>query len=225
MKRYAISDIHGCLKSFQALLDRIAFASTDILYLLGDFTDRGLDSKGVIDFINQLKAEGYTVYCLRGNHDQMLLDAAKSSASEKYWLPHGGLATLKSYGLSQACEIPVEHLHFFQTLPYHFQVDQYILVHAGLDFSSPNPMLNTQAMMWSRKWYDHIDHEWLDNRIIIHGHTPTPRLGIEKRLERLAQLPAMSIDNGCVYKTREGMGALCALELTEQKLFFQPFVE
>jgi len=225
MKQYAISDIHGCLKSFQALLEQIAFTSADELYLLGDFTDRGPDSKGVIDFIHQLKAESYTVHCLRGNHDQMLLDAAESSAKENFWLINGGLQTLQSYGVSQTNDIRKDHLHFLQTLPYHFQIKNYILVHAGLNFNIPNPMMDTQAMMWSRNWYSDIDPQWLGDRMIIHGHTPTPRQDIEKQLERLDQSPAMSIDNGCVYQTRQGLGALCALELTEQKLFFQPAME
>ena len=222
MKQYAISDIHGCLKSFQALLKQITLTSADELYLLGDFTDRGPDSKGVIDFIRQLKVEGYTVHCLRGNHDQMLLDAAKSSIKENYWLPHGGQETLQSYGVSQASDIPVDHLYFLQTLPYYFQIDNYILVHAGLDFNTPDPMTNMQGMMWSRNWYDNLNHQWLGDRIIIHGHTPTPQQGIRKRLEKLKELPAMSIDNGCVYTGRQGMGGLCALELRDHKLFFQP---
>ncbi|MFT5168289.1 MAG: serine/threonine protein phosphatase 1, partial [Saprospiraceae bacterium] len=64
MKQYAISDIHGCAKTFKALLEQISFSKEDVLYLLGDYVDRGPDSKGVIDHIWQLQSEGYTVFCL-----------------------------------------------------------------------------------------------------------------------------------------------------------------
>ena len=70
MRRFAISDIHGCARTFEALLDRIAFTSQDELYLLGDYIDRGGDSKGVLDLIFRFQKEGYAVQCLLGNHEQ-----------------------------------------------------------------------------------------------------------------------------------------------------------
>ena len=66
MRKFAISDIHGCLKSFEALLDKIQLSTSDELYILGDYIDRGPDSKGVIDYIWKLEQEGYAVKCLRG---------------------------------------------------------------------------------------------------------------------------------------------------------------
>jgi len=75
MKKYVISDIHGCAKTFKALVDRISFSREDELYLLGDYIDRGPDSKGVIDHIWDLLETGYTVHCLTGNHEQMFLHA------------------------------------------------------------------------------------------------------------------------------------------------------
>ena len=61
MSRFAISDIHGCYKTLLALLDKIAFSKADELYILGDYVDRGPDSKGVIDHIFYLREQGYTV--------------------------------------------------------------------------------------------------------------------------------------------------------------------
>lgn len=77
MKKYAITDIHGCNKTFQALLDKIAFTTADALYLLGDYIDRGPDSKGVFDTIFNLQETGHSVHCLRGNHEAMFLDSLK----------------------------------------------------------------------------------------------------------------------------------------------------
>ena len=73
---FAIGDIHGCSKTFKKLLlDKIKINKSDTIYCVGDYIDRGEDSKGVIDFILDLRAEGYTIHTLRGNHEQMLLDS------------------------------------------------------------------------------------------------------------------------------------------------------
>ena len=93
MRRFAISDIHGCIKTFKTLVDRIEFSKEDTLYLLGDYIDRGPDSKGVIDHIWKIQEEGYRVHCLRGNHEQMLLEELKNI---KFWY-QGEPAMLKSF--------------------------------------------------------------------------------------------------------------------------------
>ena len=74
-RRFAVPDIHGCNKTFQALLDRIQLTTNDQLFLLGDYIDRGPDSVGVLDTILRLKEEGYSVFPLRGNHEQMLIES------------------------------------------------------------------------------------------------------------------------------------------------------
>jgi len=71
MRQIAISDIHGCARTFQALLDKIQLSTNDQLYLLGDYIDRGPDSKGVIDTILGLINAGYRVQTLMGNHEKM----------------------------------------------------------------------------------------------------------------------------------------------------------
>lgn len=70
MPQYAITDLHGCARTFRALLDKIRFSKEDELYLLGDYINRGPDSKGVIDHILELRESGHTVHCLRGNHQR-----------------------------------------------------------------------------------------------------------------------------------------------------------
>ena len=97
-RKIAISDIHGCCKTFKALLNKIKFNSNDELYLLGDYIDRGPDSKGVIDYIWQLQKEGYQVNCLRGNHEQMMLRAAFVENKLDHWMRNGGETTLFSFG-------------------------------------------------------------------------------------------------------------------------------
>ena len=220
MNKYTISDIHGCLQTFKALLKQINFNKNDELYLLGDYVDRGPDSKGVFDLIWELQQEGYQVHCLRGNHEQLLLDSFQSTEKDLMWKRNGGVQTLASFIKDGHTSIPRNYIHFIEELPYYFEVDQYILVHAGLNFDVPNPLEAQHSMMWIRKWYDQIVPSWLGDRIIVHGHTPTQKSEIELMHSRLDQLPVLDIDGGCVYE-RYGMGYLCAFELTRQQLYFQ----
>ncbi|MCB9282977.1 MAG: serine/threonine protein phosphatase [Lewinellaceae bacterium] len=223
MRRFAITDIHGCLNTFQALLDKIAFSHQDQLFLLGDFIDRGPDSKGVIDYILHLQQTGYQVHCLRGNHDQMLLDARDHDDSHAFWLINGGKATLKSFGVDHASDIPELYFDFLQGLSYYFEVDNYILVHAGLDFRFEDPFSGLHSMLWARNWYGNINYSWLGDRIILHGHTPMFREEVEEQHRMLARQKFIGIDNGCVYTethSRQGLGALCAFNLDDRSLTF-----
>ena len=122
MRRIAISDIHGCIYSFKALLDKLAFSSTDELYLLGDFIDRGHDSKGVIDLLWELQESGHQIHCLRGNHDQMLLDALSNQEALYNWLRAGGGITLRSFGATFLEEIPQPYIDFIKELPYYIEI-------------------------------------------------------------------------------------------------------
>ncbi len=223
MRRFAISDIHGCVLSFEALLDKIAFSSADELYLLGDFVDRGRDSKGVIDLIWKLQQTGHQVHCLRGNHDQMLLDGLDNMEALYNWLRSGGEITMQSFGANFLEEIPSPYLDFLRNLPYYLEIPgEYILVHAGLDFREPNPLEHHVPMMWIRPWQMNLDKEWLAGRVVVHGHTPTSREEIETHLQLLDDRPIIDIDAGCVFPR---LGHLCALDLTNRKLHFQENVD
>src|SRR5688500_13625324 len=75
-RRWVISDIHGCLTTLKTLVEqRISLTKADQLFLLGDYIDRGKHSAGVLDYLMGLVSEGYQIYPLLGNHEQMLLDA------------------------------------------------------------------------------------------------------------------------------------------------------
>ncbi len=223
MKKYVISDIHGCKKTFIALLDKIGLSTSDELYLLGDYIDRGPDSKGVLDTIFELQQNNYKVNCLRGNHEQMLLDQ-RSEGEISAWTRHGGLQTLQSFGIADGMYIPHAYIRFLTDLPYYLLVDDYLLVHAGVNFKVLNPLEDIVSMIWLRDWYKDVDKHWLGKRIVIHGHTPMSRLSIQYQLEQLETLPVLDIDNGCCFN-REGMGALCAFDMGERKLVFQRNVD
>lgn len=213
-RKFAISDIHGCLKTFEALLDHIALSTSDELYLLGDYIDRGPDSKGVIDLIWKLEREGYSVHCLRGNHEEMLLDEMQSEA---HWFRNDNLT--RSFGCNNVGLIPEAYHGFLEALNWYFEVDEFILVHAGLNFQIENPLEDRNEMTWIRYWYDDIRHDWLDGRIVVHGHTPYHRSIISKSLKTLDEIPAIGIDNGCVFQS-VGLRHLCAFDMTNRKFEF-----
>jgi serine/threonine protein phosphatase 1 len=220
MRQFAIADIHGHLKTLKALLAGINFTVFDELFLLGDFIDRGPDSKGVIDYIEELKKEGYAVHCLRGNHEQMCLDAATQPEMFRLWLKHGGRATKDSFS-GHEVTVPARYREWMEALPLYLETEGYLFVHAGVDCSEPDPLADPGGLLWARGWTDSLDHEWLGDRIIVHGHTPVGRDIIELNARYLANMPVLNIDCGCFAKSRSGMGQLCAVELGSYALTFQ----
>lgn len=224
MRRFAISDIHGCVQSFQALLKSIDLKQEDELYLLGDYIDRGPNSKGVIDHIWHLQSEGFQVTCLKGNHEQMMLNALYSVESQKHWLKHGGLQTLASFKTEHLSNVAGEYIGWLRDLPHSHEVDHYILVHAGLNFKETKPMSDTVSMLWIRNWYERLNKEWLDGRIIVHGHTPILRETMEGMLANLDQQPVLDIDGGCVFREAH-FRQLIAFDLDQQQLHFQDNID
>ena len=216
MKKYAISDIHGCAKTFKALIEQINLSKGDELYILGDYFHRGPDVKGVIDYIWQLQEEGFFVKCLMGNHEVLFVQALLEGPGSHY---SDDRETLDSFGVKGIHDIPKKYRSWIKELFIFTEVDEYILVHAGLNFNANEIMSDIDSMIWIRGWYDDIDKDWLNGRIIVHGHTPTTKLEIQQSLRTLDEIPAIDIDGGCVFK-REGLGYLCAFEMTERKLSF-----
>lgn len=220
MARYAISDIHGCIATFKTLLNKIKFSKEDELYLLGDYIDRGPDSKGVIDHIWYLQESGHQVYCLRGNHENMLLQEVINPIH--YY--RGEPALLKSFGITNSIFIPNQYIKWMNELDYYMEVDNYILVHAGLNFDVPNPLEAYDDMVWIRSFHPNINKDWLNGRIIVHGHTPQRFSFLKRGHSQMKEVGAINIDGGCVFSTH-GLGQLCALELDSQELIIQKNVE
>ncbi|MEO0469698.1 MAG: metallophosphoesterase family protein [Bacteroidota bacterium] len=237
MRKIAISDIHGCQKTFKALVeDQVVFSKDDSLYLLGDFVDRGPDSKGVLDYVMQLQEAGYDVHCLKGNHEEMMVEAARQTGDSEVWLFNGGRETLGSFQTSVPHQIEDKYIDFVDGMLPYLEVDKYILVHAGLNFNPDqhdekpnngflwrmhNPFRYTKSMLWIRHWYETIDWNWLKDRVIIHGHTPIKTDEIWDMYDLLDEDQVLDIDNGCFAKYTVGMGQLCAFDMTYRQLYFQ----
>ncbi|GGG07577.1 serine/threonine protein phosphatase [Dokdonia pacifica] len=225
-RKICIGDIHGCVATFKALLEQLHFTKEDALYLLGDYIDRGPDSKGVIDYIQELQEQQYQVVALRGNHEQMLIN--DHTAETKWrWHDMGDEALLKSFGLKNLKLLPMSYIDFCNTLPFYHIDDTFIAVHAGVNFIHENPLENTEELMWIRNWYQNINYEWLQDKIIIHGHTPLTKYEIEAQFQDLAKTQVLNIDCGSFMSQQKesGLGYLCAFDVTHQKLYFQENID
>lgn len=220
-KRWAISDIHGCNKTFRQLLLKIDLQPTDELYLLGDYINKGPGSKGVIKHILKLKEQGYQIRCLKGNHEDVLLRSLHDPLLLKFFKQQGGAQTLKSFGVKRIADIPAKYIDFFNSLEYYIQLDEVMLVHAGFNFINENPFEDKHAMLWSR--HAKIIPEKIGFRKIVHGHTPTGLKRIKEALKRKNNFD-ITIDNGCVYH-KVGQGGLVALDLDKMKITVQENVE
>lgn len=218
-RSFAIGDIHGCSKTFKKLLlDKLKIRKTDTIYCIGDYIDRGNDSKGVIDFILTLRGEGYQIETLRGNHEQMLLNSFSNGSDLDLWLQNGGTATLCSFGIKALSELPPAYLSFFLETKYYIRIKNYILVHAGLNFEEENIFEDKDAMLWIRGF--NPVQPVLKDQLLIHGHTPKPLGYILGQKGN-----CINIDSGCVYKDRNSLGNLMAFYLEEKKFIFEKNVE
>ncbi len=222
MRKIAISDIHGCYLSFLSLLDKIALTTADELYLLGDYIDRGPDSKNVLEKIIQLKEQGYQVHCLAGNHDFAIMDARTDPNFFKDWYSGwGGKQTMEGFDVIYLEQITERYWSFLKNLEWVFEIDDFILVHAGLDFLAKDPLRPDINMVFIRNWYDQIRYEWLGERIIVHGHTPVTVTQIQDMLTLMEFKQVIDIDGGCFAKHLPGKGHLCAFDMTNRELHFQ----
>jgi serine/threonine protein phosphatase 1 len=192
------------------LFEELKIQPQDEIYCLGDYIDRGTDSKGVVDIILSLRKQGFKIFTLRGNHEQMMMESARSQEDFYVWFRNGGGATLQSFEIDLYTDMPQLYKSFFEETKYYIDTPEYIFAHAGLNFYSENIFEDKEAMLWER---DFKCPEFLPgNRTLIHGHTPKPLKYILKQ-----QSNCINIDGGCVYKERKNFGNLVSFDLIEKK--------
>ena len=229
-RRIAIGDIHGCCKSLKGLLEKkIRITKKDQIIFIGDYIDRGPDSKGVLDYLLALKEEGYKLVFIRGNHEEMLIESFSSQTYFQPWMNNGGGATLKSFGISQdeylapgGNKIPEVYMDFLSSTTYYIELEKCFVVHAGFNFHDRRPFDDLDAMIWSRN-FDY-DRGLAKGKKVIHGHTPTTLESIRATLFD-PESSLINIDAGCVYTDHAGMGNLLGLNLDNMQLFVQSNVE
>jgi serine/threonine protein phosphatase 1 len=212
----AIGDIHGSIDPFCALIEKkIRISKEDRLVLLGDYIDRGYQSREVVDYIIDLQEQGYNIIPLRGNHESMLLDSLENEQSLYNWLLNGGYETLNSFGIESVNELNTKYLRFFTDLPYYYIQDKFIFVHAGLNDDITDPFSDKYEMIWSRR--ERYINPVFEDKIIVHGHTPIPLSVCSE--EVMSHNSVINIDTGCVYNEWGGYGHLSAIELFTMQLF------
>lgn len=191
---YAVGDLHGCsdlLGRMHGLIvadARSAEVDRKVIVYVGDYVDRGPDSRAVIETLISNRLDGFETVTLRGNHDAWMLAFLDDVSVGISWLYNGGGATLLSYGIPfggigssrldtlqrQLLEaIPASHRGFLETLRIAHREGGYVFVHAGirpgvsLDAQSPNDLL------WIRE--DFLDSDADHGFVIVHGHTIADR--------------------------------------------------
>ena len=191
---WAIGDTHGCPKTLAKLVSKI---NPRRAYLLGDYVDRGPDSKGVIDYI---MARPYLIP-LMGNHEDLMLDAyaAPHGTAFIHWSENcGGLETLESFGVTDIRKIPRKYITWLKSLSLVRRFGNTVLSHAGANLNAPRPFAltgtNREWLLWNRKVKPPED----PSKIIVVGHTPVS-IGKSKKS---VETRKVMIDGGCVYGDR-----------------------
>lgn len=233
--QWVIPDIHGCSKTLKKLIEeKIQPQKEDKLYFLGDYIDRGSDSKGVIDYLMSLKNNGYNLKCLMGNHEEYLIKALNHEKSyerivnlslNRYkheWFEYGGKECLKSFGVKYLKSIPSLYIDWIKELMLYIVLTDYVLVHAGLDFQNKDPLEDKSHMLWARDF--EIIPDKINDRILIHGHIPVHIDFIELSIKKENSL-FIDLDNGVYMTKREGFGKLTAYELNSKQLLTQDNID
>jgi serine/threonine protein phosphatase 1 len=216
-RRFVATDLHGCLRTFRHLVEQeLRLRPADMLYLLGDYVNKGPDSGGVLEYLMLLQDSGFQIKCLRGNHDQELLDAAHGR-HEKMWVTEAERAmTLASFGVQQVEAIPAKYLAWLDALPYELELPDYVLVHAGYNFALPPAQMRTDYQTMLNTKHFVLDPTRLAGKRLLHGHVPTPLAQVQAQVA--ARDGAIGLDTGCVYRHNPELRHLTALNLDTWEL-------
>ncbi|MDO9106954.1 MAG: metallophosphoesterase family protein [Methylovulum sp.] len=220
---YCIGDIHGRYDLLSALIEKIKqdaadFSGQFVMVYLGDFIDRGLFSRDVIDFIlGDVQADIDYIY-LRGNHEQTLLDFLQEDSVGRSWFTYGGQATLSSYGVAVAKiptkredfleiqsqlrnNLPETHYRFLAGTRVSYTLGSYFFVHAGINPHYSLARQNPEDMLWIRDEFTAFKKPF--EKIIVHGHTVTDepellpnRIGIDTGAYATGVLTCLVLQSG-----------------------------
>lgn len=165
----AIGDIHGCSVPLRALLAAIDPGEQDTLVTLGDYVDRGPDSRGVLDLLVGL-LDRCQLIPLLGNHELMLLQSLQDKETFEFWKACGGAATLTSYQ-GRLENIPFEHLVFLRGLRLFHETEKHLFVHACYDELSPLRDTPDEILLWEHV-SAHPPGPHCSGKVAVVGHTP-----------------------------------------------------
>ncbi|MBX3423485.1 MAG: serine/threonine protein phosphatase [Pirellulaceae bacterium] len=166
----AIGDIHGCRAALETLWKAIDPQPTDCVVTLGDYVDRGPDTKGVIDRLIEYSGQCQLV-AIQGNHEEMMLDVVREGQPPYRWLQYGGVDTLDSYKFSGDLKvIPPEHHVFFNSMVDYFETEDFMFVHANYDPELPLAEQNLEMLRWA-KLSEVLPPPHISGKRVVVGHT------------------------------------------------------
>ncbi len=184
----AVGDIHGCLPQLEKLMAKVRPGPHDRIVFLGDYIDRGADSRGVIDYLIDFGLRFPRTVFLKGNHEEMFLDFL-AGRNQLVYYSNGGESTLEQYRDGSKLRIPKEHLDFLEHLELYYETEGFIFVHAGLRPGIPLPQQHARDMLWIRDDFLFSSYNW--GKKVVFGHTP--RTGVLFSRNKIA------LDTGAVY--------------------------
>jgi serine/threonine protein phosphatase 1 len=161
----AIGDVHGEVSKLEKLISKLALTQEDELVFLGDYIDRGEDSKKTLEALLNLR-DYHKCTFLMGNHEDMMVDAYRfgSQGMANMWLQNGGSKTLRDFG----SDVPEKYLQWAAALPTLYSTQEAHFVHAGLRLCQPAEQSLRSDRLWSR-YFLQTDYQW-DRRVVC-GHT------------------------------------------------------
>jgi len=219
---YAIGDVHGRLDLLKTLLQQIRDDHQDresadgVIVYLGDYIDRGRDSKGVVELLCGEPLANFQHICLKGNHEQSLLTFLEDIDIGPSWLYYGGAETLASYGIDASsleqdsaqlealqvalrAALPSHHLEFLQNLILTHREGDYLFAHAGVRPGVAIENQKARDLMWIRDKFltSPRDH----GCVVVHGHSITPnpdvkanRIGIDTGAYQSGVLTCLALE-------------------------------
>lgn len=181
MRKIAIGDIHGCSVALNVLLGVVDPQPEDTIITLGDYIDRGPNSKGVIERLIALGKQCNHVPIL-GNHELMLMQALGGESDMMFWLRMGGRNTMSSYGQTRImgtftkeelkAAIPFEHMHFVAGCVPYYEDDNNIFVHANYEWDAPLESQTENAQFWHHIRPGDVPPPHQSGKTVWVGHTP-----------------------------------------------------
>lgn len=212
-KTYTFGDVHGCLEQLKQLVDlceQDASSHKATFIFLGDYIDRGPDSRGVIEFLIDLqKWSSDTIICLRGNHEDLLLAALEGNDAELNWLANGADATLDSYRVPRAIDLPASHIDWIRSLPLFHDDGSRFFVHAGINPDRSLDRQRSRDLLWIREPFLSSDTDF--GRFVVHGHTPIKSGMPDLHTNRL------NLDTGAVYGRKLSAAVFCDVQMLPLK--------
>jgi len=169
----AIGDIHGCSIALGALLHAIQPRQNDTIVTLGDYVDRGIDTKGALDLLIALGEHCHHVPIL-GNHDEMMLNARADEDDFHFWINCFGQAAIDSYGSTGTLDlIPAAHFEFMERCVPYYETDTHIFLHANYVAELPMDQQDVYTIRWL-SMRDVVPGPHYSGKIVVVGHTPQP---------------------------------------------------